>query len=240
MPRINGFGPVGERGGVTLGTHRTRVARREPGLYVVFLAGGIGSGKSSVGRELERRGAWRIDLDQLSRSVLEAGSPCLDEVAAAFGADLLDAQTGELDRGLLAERAFATPETAARLEAIELPYIKELLVHALEGGPCAAASPEVCLVEVPLLDRMETMLDLADEIVCVACPYETRRLRACLRGMDAADFDARAANQPSDEYLAAHADTLLDNAGAPGVLMEQIDAWWEARAAAGWKGGRRG
>ncbi len=206
-------------------------------MYVVFLAGGIASGKSSVARELERRGAWRIDLDQLSRTVLDPGSPCLAEVCEAFGEDLVDAQTGALDRGLLARRAFATAEGARKLEAIELPYIKELLVHALEGGACAAASPDVCLVEVPLLDRMESLFGLADEIVCVTCPVETRRLRAVLRGMDAADFDARVANQPSDEYLAEHADTLLDNSGAPSVLMESLAAWWDERAATGWKRG---
>ncbi len=209
-------------------------------MYVVFLAGGIASGKSSVARELERRSAWRIDLDQLSRTVLDPGSPCLAEVCEAFGDDLIDPQTGILDRGLLASRAFSTADDAKRLEAIELPFIKELLVHALEGGACAATSPAVCLVEVPLLDRMEPLFGLADEIVCVACPVETRRVRAVLRGMDAADFDARAANQPSDEYLAAHADTLLDNSGSPSALMKALGTWWEAREAAGWKGSERG
>ena len=209
-------------------------------MYVVFLAGGIASGKSSVARELERRGAWRIDLDQLSRTVLDPGSPCLAEVCEAFGDDLVDPQTGVLNRGLLASRAFATADDAKRLEAIELPYIKELLVHALEGGACAATSPAVCLVEVPLLDRMEPLFGLANEIVCVACPVQTRRVRAVLRGMDAADFDARVANQPTDEYLAAHADTLLDNSGSPSALMEALDNWWEAREAAGWKGSERG
>ncbi len=209
-------------------------------MYVVFLAGGIASGKSSVARELERRGAWRIDLDQLSRTVLDPGSPCLAEVCEAFGDDLVDPQTGALDRGLLARRAFSSTADAKRLETIELPYIKELLVHALEGGACAATSPDVCLVEVPLLDRMEPLFGLADEIVCVACPVETRRVRAVLRGMDTADFDARAANQPTDAYLASHVDTLLDNSGAPSALMDAIDAWWRDREAAGWKDGARG
>ena len=209
-------------------------------MYVVFLAGGIASGKSSVARELERRGAWRIDLDQLSRTVLDPGSACLAEVCEAFGDDLVDPRTGALDRGLLASRAFATAAEAKRLEAIELPYIKELLVHALEGGACAATSPSVCLVEVPLLDRMESLFSLADEIVCVACPVEVRRVRAVLRGMDTADFDARAANQPTDEYLAAHADTLLDNSGSPSALMVALATWWDKREAAGWKGGTRG
>ncbi|WP_321973347.1 dephospho-CoA kinase [Paratractidigestivibacter sp.] len=204
-------------------------------MYTVFLAGGIASGKSTVGRALERRGAWRIDLDRLSRAVLEPGSPCVAEVADAFGEDLVDAASGALMRGLLAKRAFADAESAARLEAIELPYIRELLVHALEGGPCGQTSPAVCVVEVPLLDRMESMLDFADEVLVVDCPLELRRVRAIGRGMEAVDFDRRVANQPSDGYLREHATTILDNTGGPSDLAARIDAWWVAREANGWE-----
>lgn len=203
-------------------------------LYTVFLAGGIASGKSSVARELERRGAWMIDLDQVSRAVLEPGSECLAEIASEFGDDLVDAQTGELDRGLLARRAFADEESSRLLEQIEMPYIRRMLVRMLEGEGCVVTKPAVCVVEVPLLDRLEPMFDLADEIVCVTCPVEVRRVRAIGRGMDGADFDRRAANQPSEGYLRAHADTVIDNAGGPSTLMDAVDAWWCEREGAGW------
>ena len=72
-------------------------------MYTVFLAGGTASGKSTVARELERLGAWRIDLDELSRAVLAPGEPCVAEVCAAFGDDLVDPGTGALDRALLAQ-----------------------------------------------------------------------------------------------------------------------------------------
>lgn len=204
-------------------------------MYTVFLAGGIASGKSSVARELERRGAWRIDLDQVSRSVLEPGGACAAEVAAAFGEDLVDPVTGAIDRRGIAERAFADAESAARLEAIELPYIRETLVRALKGGACGQTEPALCVVEVPLLDRLEPLFGLADEILVVDCPLELRRIRAIGRGMDARDFDRRAANQPSDAYLRAHATTLLDNSGGAHELAGIVDAWWREREAAGWR-----
>ena len=89
--------------------------------HTTFLAGGIASGKSTVARLLHDRGAWLCDLDQVSREVLEAGSPVLESIAAEFGDDLVDRDTGELNRGELASRAFATSEDTARLEAIEMP-----------------------------------------------------------------------------------------------------------------------
>ena len=100
-------------------------------MYTVFLAGGIASGKSTVARELERLGATRIDLDQLSREVLAAGSPCLAEVTSAFGEELLDPVTGELNRSLLASRVFGSKELLARLEQIELPTYDASLEESL-------------------------------------------------------------------------------------------------------------
>ena len=121
-------------------------------MYTVFLAGGIASGKSSVARALERRGAWRIDLDQVSRAVLEPGSECVAEVAEEFGEDLVDAQTGALDRGGLARRAFADADSTARLEAIELPYIRRMLVRMLEGEGCCLTKPQRQTMDEILFD----------------------------------------------------------------------------------------
>lgn len=195
-------------------------------MHTIFLAGGIASGKSTVARELERLGAWRIDLDEVSRAVLSPGSPCLADVASAFGDDLVDPETGELDRALLARRAFADAESAALLERIELPHITRMLVRMLEGECCAMTKPVACVVEVPLLDRVEPLLGLADEVVVVTCPLDVRRRRAEGRGMDPADFDRRVAGQPSDEYLRAHADVVLDNTGDEAALVSAVRSWW--------------
>lgn len=202
-------------------------------MYVVYLAGGIASGKSTAARVMESLGACRIDLDVLSRTVLEPGGACLDEVRDAFGDDLIDVRTGRLDRRRLATVAFSTPGGIARLESIELPHIREALVAQLHqmalSGVC-----DVCVVEVPLLDRMGPLADLADEVVCVTCPFEVRRVRARERGVEEADFDRRAANQPSDEYLCDHADTVIENGGDQEELVAAVRAWWDGRLASGW------
>lgn len=200
-------------------------------MYTVFLAGGTASGKSSAARELERLGAWRIDLDELSRAVLAPGEPCVAEVRAAFGDDLVDPQTGELDRALLARRAFAGPESAELLEKIELPHIRAMLARMLTAGICGQREPVCCVVEVPLLDRVESMTDLADEVVAVTCPLGVRRERARLRGMDPDDFDRRVARQPSDDYLRSHATTVIDNSGDERDLLSAVRDWWDAH---GW------
>ena len=198
-------------------------------MRTVFLAGGIGSGKSTVARELERRGAVRIDLDQLSRDVLQPGMPATQAVAEAFGFDLIDSETGMLDRALLARRAFATAEDAALLESIELPFIRDLLRDRLAAIQAAQDAPELCVVEVPLLDRAWDMRGLVDEVLLVECPLALRRERAIGRGMTPEDFDARAANQPDDAWLSAHADSVLHNSGDLAALLEQLEPWLSDR-----------
>ncbi len=207
-------------------------------MYVLFLAGGIASGKSTVARELERLGALRVDLDELSREATQTGSITNDKIAQEFGADVLDPTTHELRRAELARRAFCSAERTQALEAIVHPAIRELLLARIrpQEGSAAQAStgastatpltPQICVVEIPLLDRVEDLMPLADEIMCVVCPRELRRERAIGRGMRGEDFDARVAQQPSDAYLTAHATTVLTNDQDANALLAQIHAWW--------------
>lgn len=202
-------------------------------MYKVLLAGGIASGKSSVARLLGERGARLIDLDDVSREVTRAGSPMLQRFADVFGEDVIDARTGELRRHLLAERAFASQEGTKRLEAIEIPAIKEQLGRELEAAERKGIA--VCVVEVPLLDRAEDLIPLMDEVLCVTCPLGIRRARAQGRGMDPADFDRRVAQQADDTYLASHATTVIDNSGSADDLKREVWRWWRERTAMGWE-----
>ena len=90
------------------------------------------------------------------------------------------------------------------------------------------------MVEVPLLDRVESMLSQVDEVLCVIAPLGLRRVRAQGRGMDVADFNRRVALQPSDEYLRSHADVVFDNVGDEKALAAQVRAWWDSRERDGW------
>ena len=192
-------------------------------MYLVLVCGGIASGKSSVARHLEALGATRLDLDEITHEIYEVGSPVLGEVARAFGADVLD-EDGALRRGVLAARAFATPADARRLEAIVHPEVTRRLMERLDGG----SADGVAVVEVPLLDRVEALAERADEVLVVACPRDLRRVRAIGRGMSGEDFDARASLQPTDDWLRAHATTVIDNTGSQEACLEQVDAWWAA------------
>ena len=46
----------------------------------IALTGGIGSGKSTVARLLEARGAVVVDADAIARAIVEPGEPALAEI----------------------------------------------------------------------------------------------------------------------------------------------------------------
>ena len=212
-------------------------------MHVIYLAGGIASGKSTVSRTMRELGAELIDLDELSREALGPGSRILPQIRAEFGDDVIN-PVGGVRRDLLAQRAFASTERTVTLEEIELPLIDELLrarVAALaeqeridrENDP--GAPEKVVVVEVPLLDRMRGSFDMADEIVGVVCPVPARRARAAQRGMDPRDFDRRLQQQPSDAYVRAHCSHIFNNIRTMDVFVQEVRDWWHEREAQGWE-----
>ena len=56
----------------------------------IGLTGGIASGKSTVANMFAELGATIIDTDVIAREVVAPGQPALDEIAAAFGASIID------------------------------------------------------------------------------------------------------------------------------------------------------
>ena len=91
-------------------------------MIALGITGRSGCGKSTVTAVFAAHGVPLADADRISREILLPGSPLLPKLAQRFGADILNAD-GTLNRRLLADRAFATPQGTARLTAITQPEI---------------------------------------------------------------------------------------------------------------------
>jgi dephospho-CoA kinase len=199
-------------------------------MLLVGLTGGIGSGKSTVARMLQDRGAVVLDADGFARAAVVAGSPGLRSVVGRFGADILTAE-GELDRPKLASIVFADPQALADLEAIVHPEVRRMIADGIQEN--LDADRVVVLVN-PLLIEMGTHRD-CDVVVVVSVSPETQIARSVARGMVEEDVRARIAAQLPLEERARTADVLIDNEGSLADLEREIDVLWrqlEARAAA--------
>ena len=99
---------------------------------VVALSGGIGSGKTTVRKLLDELGATTICADAIVHELQAPGSPLLQEIAAAFGSEVLDSG-GALDRAALGEIVFSDPESRARLGTIMHPPVMALTATTCHG-----------------------------------------------------------------------------------------------------------
>ena len=156
-------------------------------MLLVGLTGGIGSGKSTVARMLEKRGAVVFDADVLAREVVEPGTPGHQAVVERFGANVL-APGGELDREALASIVFADPSARRDLEAIVHPEVRRRFA---EGSEEYRDTDRVVVFSAPLL--VETGMHTAfDVLLVVAAPVENQIERLMReRGMSEATIRAR-------------------------------------------------
>lgn len=210
------------RAAARTGLGRLAVPRTDRPLRV-GLTGGIGSGKSSVARMLEARGASVVDADGLAREVVEPGTPGLAAIAEAFGPTVLT-DDGALDRQALAGIVFADPGARARLESITLPIIAVTAAERIDRVP----SRQVAVYDVPLLAE-GGIADLFDAVIVVETPLPLRLERLEGRGLARDEALARMENQASDEERRALADVLLLNNGTRADLTAGVDWVWENR-----------
>ena len=162
-------------------------------------------------------GAVIVDADMIAREILEPGEPALDEVAAAFGHDLIRAD-GTLDRAGLAQRVFTgegSQERVARLNAITHPAIEARAWSILRGAPDGA----IAVYDIPLLIEGD-YVSRFDAVVIVDAPIEERIARLEARGVPAEDAHARIRAQASSEERRAIATIWIDNEGSAADLEE--------------------
>ncbi len=192
--------------------HRVQKA---PGPLVAGLVGQSGAGKSTVAKLLEERGLTVIDCDALTRSPQVYDEACLEELRQAFGRDV--APEGRLNRRLLANRAFASPQGQRRLGEITFPRITAQ-VRRLAGE---AVGPVV--LDAPTL--FEAGLDsMCRRIIAITAPEELRLERVMVRdGIGEEQARMRFAAQQPPEFYAQRADWVVENSGGED-LTESVRA----------------
>lgn len=190
--------------------------------YTVALTGGIGSGKSTIANEFLKNGVSVVDADVIARQVVEPGTPALRAIAAHFGPETIQPD-GTLNRRLLRERIFASPDDKRWLNALLHPLIHEETQRQIAG----ATSPYVLWV-VPLL--MENQLHTkADRVLVVDVSPETQISRTMARdGVTREHAEHILAAQATREARLAVADDVIDNNGAPDAVASDVARLHEA------------
>ena len=190
-------------------------------MKTIGITGRSGCGKSSVTALLRQKGYPVVDGDELSRQILQKGSPCLAQLAGAFGEDILD-EEGNLRRRLLADRAFATPEGTKTLTSITHPEIYRRMEAHRQAA--AAAGHELYFIDGAVI--VGTPFEaLCQKLILVTAPFEESVRRICARDGISPEMAARRLQaQPPQAELEKRVDFILNNDGTPDQLAQKVEA----------------
>jgi len=216
----------------------------------VGLTGGLGSGKSTVGRIFAELGAAVIDADEVGRKLMQPGEAVYEQIVEHFGREVVR-DDGSLDRRALAELAFAH----GRLEELNR-IVHPPVIAAQEdwlGGVFAANPHAIAMIESALIfeasgkagqpGSVPGWRERFDRIILVTAPDElkvSRFVDRCLKisGGDspllAADARKRLAAQIPDAEKAPLCNWVIDNSGeSEKTRAAVISIYAELKAAAG-------
>ncbi|MFT4147422.1 MAG: dephospho-CoA kinase [Micrococcaceae bacterium] len=192
-------------------------------MFLIGLTGGIGAGKSTVLKLLTKKGAIALEADQLAREIVEPGQPALENIKAAFGADMIN-EDGTLNRPALSAVAFASENQAKLLNDITHPAIESKMLDFLDQHP-----DDVVVYENPLLaEQLDQKNYHYDMIVSVEAPQEERVHRLVNnRKMRPEDVYNRMALQVNDEKRREAADVVIVNDGNEEQLEIIVNQLWD-------------
>ncbi len=183
---------------------------------IAGITGGVGCGKSTVARLLERRGFRRLDADQLIRERALTAPAVVAALRARYG-EAVFTPTGEVDRSALGARVFADDAERLWLEELTHP-----IVYAAWREAFAAAPDAKWAVEVPLLFE-KSLENWFDFTVCVACAPEQQLARLEQRGLPRGLAGQRISKQLPLARKIELSDFVLWNEGSPAFLEAEVD-----------------
>ena len=191
----------------------------------VGLTGGIASGKSTVAKIFEDKGAYLIDFDALAHFAEEPDQLAWKAIVEVFGRDILN-EDGTINRAKLGQIVFADQEKLSRINSIVHPAVFELWRRRIED--IREMNPRAIVVsDVPLLIEVSVQ-HLFDVVILVYVSPEDQIKRLRERNeYSRKDAESRLDTQmPIDEKI-PYADYVIDNKGPIETTRSVVNAVWE-------------
>jgi dephospho-CoA kinase len=185
-------------------------------MLIVGLTGGIASGKSTIADMFKREGAYIIDIDKISRDVVQPGKPAWQDVVHIFGKEVLN-EDQTLNRKKVGDIVFSDAEKRKKLEAIIHPKINaEKLMKINEIAK--KDNQAIIIIDVPLLIETDKQ-DTVDKVVLVYTSPQGQVERLVKRdGLSLEEARKRLASQMPIENKKKYAHYIINNE----KLLEEI------------------
>jgi len=190
----------------------------------VGLTGGIASGKSTVDRMFQDKGAYLIDHDLLAHRVVEQGRPAWQRIVSFFGPGILH-EDQSLNRGKLGELVFSDASRRKALNDIVHPAVFSEWMTEIKN--IARKDPRgIIISDIPLL--FETgWQDAVDVIVLIYIPRDEQIRRLTERnGYTLREAEDRLNSQMPLDDKVLRSDYIINNEGSLEITRENVDRVW--------------
>ena len=188
-------------------------------MRLIGITGSIACGKSTVSREIIRRGFPVIDGDSLSRELTGPGGPAMREIRAVFG-DRYVLPDGSLDRRAMGRLVFSSAEARSRLDQLMAPYLRAATESRIDSVRSSGAA--LCFLDMPLL--FEKGYDrYCDAVWCVWLPEDLQLSRLMQRdGYSREEALSRIRSVLSSDEKADLSSVIIDNSGTVEDTLQQV------------------
>ncbi|HEX5564358.1 MAG TPA: dephospho-CoA kinase [Sporosarcina sp.] len=187
---------------------------------IIGLTGSIATGKSTVSRMLKQKGYPIVDADEISRLVVAPGSLVLDQIATAFGTDVL-LPDGSLNREKLGSLIFNDVAMREKLNGIIHPAVRAEMLRQKEEWLEKGAN--TIIMDIPLLFESKLQSYVDKIIVVSATPVIQRKRLIARNGYSAEEADARINSQLPISEKEKGADAVINNNGTLDETEEQLN-----------------
>ena len=183
---------------------------------IIGLTGGIGSGKSIVGKYFNELGIDTIDADDVANNILDDNTKAKQLFLECFGDEFLD-QDNKINRDLLRTKIFIDIEKKNKLESIIHPIVKEEIASFISKSDSIYK-----IIIVPLIFETNSQ-DFYEKIIVIDCDEDMQIERASQRDdKSEQDIINIMKNQASREERNSIADNIILNDSTPNNLKENI------------------
>ena len=181
-------------------------------MIIIGLAGGIGSGKSTVSAYLRSLGIPVFNASNAAKGVaVKKGSTSFQKIAELLGSESI-LPNGEMNRPWVAEKVFHDRELLQQFESILREQVwsdaQAFLAVQKESGA------KVVFLDLPLMIELGWHTAV-DSVWLISAPKELRIQRAVQRDKHLTPemVIQRINNQPSLSELRKYANVIIDNSG---------------------------
>ena len=184
---------------------------------VLGITGGIATGKTAVSNILQEMGFDIIDMDIISRKVIELPE-VIKMLTKEFGTDILT--NSSIDRKKLRNAVFDSSEKVNKLNSIMHPAIIKISKEKIEH--LKSMKKKLIIVVIPLL--FEVNLEyLVDKILLVAASREKQTERIIKRdNTNKTDAENIINSQMPLDEKRKKSDFIIENNGSLSELREKV------------------